>query len=159
MRDPGRSLRTFATDWRKAQIEKNRQTAQLLAEERVVLIKDGTVSPELRTVLGEIFRLYADDQEEEVKCGAETTLTSTMAARLWYRCGMKLASLETIMEAREDSNRMGLTLQDFVGVIEKVVAEDEVNAAQRSTLDVSAASSCEVNLTVYFMLITFRCHS
>ena len=110
------------------------------------MIKDGTISPGLRTVLGDIFRLYADDQEEVVKCGSEVTLSSTMAARLWYRCGMKLANLETIMEAKQDSKHVGLTLRDFLGVIEKVVAEDEVNAGHESTPDLSGALSCEVRV-------------
>lgn len=98
-------------------------------------------------MLGDIFRLYADDQEEALKCGAEATLTSTMAARLWYRCGMKLANLETIMEARKDTKRMGVTLRDLLGVIEKVVAEDEANAAHESTPDLNVALSCEVSVT------------
>lgn len=144
------SLQTFATDWRRAQIEKNLQTCQLLAEERAVLIKDGTISPELRSVLGDIFCMYADDREDGVKCGSETTLTSTMAARLWYRCGMKLASLETLMEARQDSKHTGVALRDFLGVIEKVVAEDVANSAREPTPDVSVALSCEVRVTRFF---------
>ena len=144
-----RSLRTFATDWRKAQVDKNRQIRQRLAEERAVLFKDVTISPELRIVLGEIFCMYADDRHADIQCASESTLTLTMAARLWYRCGMKLTGLEKILDTRDDSKHAGLTLQDFLRVIEKILQEDEASGIHEPTLDLTVVSSCEVSALLY----------
>jgi len=91
-------------------------------------------------VLEEIFRLYADEKEDDVECD------SLMAARLWYRCGMKLAGLESILEAKKDTDHATVTLKDFIGVIEKVVEEDEAKVANEPVSDSAAVLSCEVSV-------------
>lgn len=141
-----RSLRTFATDWRKEQEEKDQKTRQRLSEERAGLIKNGIMAPELRKVLEEIFCLYSDEKKDSDTCDLVRSLTSTMAARLWYRCGMKLASLESILQAKEDTKHATVTLGDFLGVIEKVVEEDEAKVANEQVSDSAAVLSCEVRM-------------
>ena len=143
------SLRTFATDWKKAKEEKDQETRQRLADERSVLIRDGSMSPELRKVLEEIFLMYSDcDDTMEEDGKSAVTLTSALASRLWYRCGMKLASLENILEAKDDDEHTGnVTLEDFLGVIEKVVEEDAAKMAKEPSSDSSTVSACEVSKT------------
>jgi hypothetical protein len=103
------------------------------------------VSPELRKVLGEIFCMYSNGEDSK----GPTTITSTMASRLWYRCGMKLASLETILQAKDGSDddvkRPSVALEDFLGVIEQVVEEDEAKLGGIEQLPSAAAvSACEI---------------
>ena len=101
------------------------------------------MAPELRKVLEEIFCLYSDAKKDSDKCDSVTSLT---AARLWYRCGMKLASLESILQAKVDTKHATVTLGDFLGVIEKVVEEDEAKVANEQVSDSAAVLSCEVRM-------------
>jgi len=105
------------------------------------------MSPELRKALGEIFSMYSDeagDSTEDENIKGALTLTSTMAARLWYRCGMKLANLDSILEAKTDDQDATVTLEDFLGVIEKVVEDDEAKVAKEPPSDSVPDSLFEV---------------
>jgi hypothetical protein len=86
------------------QHDKDERIRKRLEKERAVLVKDGTPSTKLRKVLMEIFALYSDaDTGMQVEENEEWSLTSTQASRLWYRCGMKLASLDCILEAKVET--------------------------------------------------------
>jgi hypothetical protein len=102
-----------------------------LAKERAVLIKDGAPTLKLRLVLRQIFLWYSERNSDTVlghgtnfdeATWDDVRLNQLMASRLWYRCGMKLASLESILAAKKEST---VCFQDFFRLIEQIVEEDE----------------------------------
>ena len=74
-------------------------------------------------MLKNVFSLYARDSDGSV-FNCNTSLEYTQAARLWYRCGLKLASLDSLLEEKSSGSRH-LVFGDFIALIEKVVQEDE----------------------------------
>jgi len=126
------SLRSFATEWRQAQEEKEKQQRRNLINERAVLIKNGKMTPKLRSVLASIFMQYssppagagASSSASQAETLPVSYLKYTEAARLWYRCGLKLASLRTLLNDRPE-NAKNVFLTDFFGVIDRIVDEDE----------------------------------
>ena len=78
----------------------------------------------------EIFALYCDDVDDH-----DGVISYTMACRLWYRCGLRLSTLNSI--SMED-NRRCIVLDDFIQVVTKVLESDTVS--NRTT----AASACDV---------------
>jgi len=115
-------------------VEQDNLRRRQLSQERAVLIQNGTLSPRLRQVLTSIFVQYAGrkgagadrpNTPDSTGC-AVPTMSFVAATRLWYRCGWKLAHLQSILAARQ---RSYVSLDDFLDVIQRVVAEDEVVAA------------------------------
>lgn len=138
-----RSLRTFASDWQREQKEKEQTLRDDLLRQRSFLIANGKPTDQLLAVLRKIYGSYAmagdaavtsmsagttavDDGHDEND--AETiTLDFLAASRLWYTCGLKLSLLTELAES--DTSRTYasmITFKDFVTVIERVAAEDEV---------------------------------
>jgi hypothetical protein len=139
------SLRTFATDWRKVQQENDDIVRKRLAAERALLIKNGSLSERLREVLRAIFVLYCESPEDRMDDEGDdedVSLSCTMASRLWYRCGMKLANLESILADKQ--GQQNVYLKDFLSVIEKVIAEDEAVVTKRSRETTALTSTFEV---------------
>jgi hypothetical protein len=132
------SLRTFAADWKKLKDTKEDEIRVRMAKERAVLIDDGKPTKQLLRVLGDIFLQYAD-AGASCQAASEICLKDTMACRLWYRCGLKLSHLEQTMEGQGDHSRM-LRFKDFLGLIEKIVEDDESNL-HTPLLDPSADDS------------------
>lgn len=101
-------------------------------KERGVLIKHGKMTPKLRSVLTAIFVQYSCRSPPDADATA-VYLMFPEAARLWYRCGLKIASLQTVIKDRPD-NAKHVYLKDFFAVVEGVLEEDE-RVAARSPLD------------------------
>lgn len=140
-------LRTFATDWRKVQQEKDDIVRNRLAAERAVLVTDGRPSSKLRLVLLHIFCMYCESSGDQMDVDdddneKEVSLSRTMASRLWYRCGMKLSNLESILAVKQ--NQDAVCFQDFLSVVEKVIAEDEALVRKRSNETAKSVSTFEV---------------
>ena len=123
------SLRTFAAEWRQAQKEKEEQKRRKLVRERAVLVKHGQMTPKLRSVLASIFvksscRSAGDAESTASTTSSEVYLRYTEAARLWYRCGLKLSCLHTLLQSKPE-NVKRVYMQDFFAIIERVLEEDE----------------------------------
>lgn len=71
----------------------------------------------LYQVLGQIFRMYAPGAPSDDKELDNVTLTPIMAARLWCRCGMKLALLE--------GQTSDVPFSDFFELLKQLIEEDE----------------------------------
>ena len=88
------SLRMFALDWERLQENKKSQAhrvRQRLAEESKFLVHSGNVSDRLSDVLKEIFKMYSADSYTSLGVNeGDLQLKYFSAARLWYRCGLKL---------------------------------------------------------------------
>jgi hypothetical protein len=116
------SLRSFATDWRKVRQEKEDMVRKRIANERALLIQNGSPSPALLNILEQIFCSYHTSDDLLQGGNVNVSLPYTMAARLWYRCGLKIAKLDSLFE---EGKCQSLSFKEFVDVIEKVIAEDE----------------------------------
>jgi hypothetical protein len=102
--------------------EKEDMVRKRIANEREILIQNGAPSPALLNVLEQIFCSYHTSDDLHHSADVNVPLPYTMAARLWYRCGLKIAKLDSLLEERKCQS---LSFKDFVDVIEKVIAEDE----------------------------------
>lgn len=118
--DPLQKLQHFASGSRQAKHEKNTEIKLKLLADRSKLIQNSKPSEALVAVLTTIFSLYANETQS---VGTECQLSRVEAARLWYRCGMKLATLHSLFEA--DSLKTIVKLDDFLDIINKVILEEE----------------------------------
>jgi hypothetical protein len=101
------------------QQDKELKIRNRLVKERTVLVRDGKPTLKLCQTLRRIFGCYSGSTDGHVD---DVKLTQIMASRLWYRCGMKLSSLDCIF-AKE--NVSYVRFQDFFNVIEQVIEEDQ----------------------------------
>jgi len=129
------SLTPFVATLIQERMQENKRIRLKLAEERALLVQNGSLTPGLRSVLNLIFSEYS---EQNAGLEAES-LCYTEAARLWYRCGLKLSCLDSILKNRPagvGSNR--IFVSDFIGLLEKVIREDESSAVfNDSPLDIT----------------------
>lgn len=144
------SLQSFATDWKQALKDKNEQRRKKLQKERAVLIKDDVLTPQLTETLKMIFSWYADEPEQAFHL-ENPLLTVVKASRLWYRCGMKLSLLDTLLEEREDSDK-NIYFKDFVDILERVI-KDEGNQEEEEDVNSIASPSFEVRSISHFVLL------
>lgn len=105
-------LQSFAADWHRERLEQDEVKRQQLLTQRGVLIDNGQPTAELISVLQTIFALYKTSDDKPI------VLPRTAAARLWYRCGMKLASLDKM-------DKSAIAFADFLDPIIQVIEEDE----------------------------------
>jgi hypothetical protein len=142
------------TDWREAQHEKDQKVKHRLARERSVLIKDGKPTPKLQLVLREIFGWYSDDCGTGIASSNDEEnvyLSQTMASQLWYRCGMKLSSLDSMLATKEVPT---LCFRDFLSLIEQVIEEDtDSRSIPVPEYRASSASNFEVRLFRLFVMV------
>jgi hypothetical protein len=108
------------------QEDKNEKIKLRLAKERTALIKDGLPTSKLQKVLYQIFSMYCDHNCSETVMNdlnsEQLHINELMAARLWYRCGVKLASLENLLRLKE---RRCVAFRDFYALIKKVIDDEE----------------------------------
>lgn len=118
-------MRNFAVDWRQKQVEKNQKIKSRLAKERLVLIKDGMPTLKLQKVLYQIFSMYADHNADTFVGDVDmdhAAVSEIMASRLWYRCGMKLSTLDDMLRSKE---RRYVAFRDFFSLIKTVIDDEE----------------------------------
>jgi hypothetical protein len=110
------------------------------------LIKDGIPTSKLQKVLYQIFSMYADHSTETTMNDLnmdQTQISEIMAARLWYRCGMKLASLDNILKSKEPRC---VTFREFYSLIKKVIDDEE---KENRTVQVGSTLNFEVCPLLY----------
>ena len=134
------SLQRYAADWRQKQIEKNLKIKSKLAKERMVLIKEGMPTPKLQKILHQIFNMYAEP--ENTAGDTDMDLTEIMACRLWYRCGMKVSTLENIFKSK---GRRSVAYGEFFLLVQKVIDEEE-----RENMSVQGETSGPTSATLTF---------
>jgi hypothetical protein len=125
------------------QQDKDESLRCTLNSQRAVLIEDGMPTPRLVSVLKTIFAQY-NEEESNSTTDVELTLGYTAASRLWYRCGMKLSCLDTMLEEKSSSSLPLITFEDFLAVIEKIVEEDETVFKTAPSKDETPDTICEV---------------
>jgi hypothetical protein len=108
------------SDWKQAQKEKESKRRQEIMSQRSVLIEAGMPTPALVKTLRNIFTQYLSDEQ--------SCLGYVEASRLWYRCGLKLSSLKDIFYRKpsnsDDGDERGIEFYDFLGLIQRIIAED-----------------------------------
>jgi hypothetical protein len=125
------------------QQEKDETLRCTLNSQRAVLIEDGVPTPHLVSVLKTIFSLYKEE-ETDLTTDVELTLSYTAASRLWYRCGMKLSCLDTMLEEKPSPSLPLIAFEDFLAVIEKILEEDESLFKTAPSKDQTPDTICEV---------------
>jgi hypothetical protein len=100
-------------------------------------------TPNLVSVLKTIFSLYKEEETDSTT-DVELTLSHTAASRLWYRCGMKLSSLDTMIEEKPSLSLPLIAFDDFLAVIEKILEEDETLFKTAPSEDHTRDTICEV---------------
>jgi hypothetical protein len=145
-------LRTFVTDWRKEQQEKDDSLRLELSSQRALLIEDGKPTARLVELLKKLFAGYYESGATQVS-DSECTLSHTAAARLWYRCGMTLACLDSILGEKKPSQLPLIAFGDFLGLIEKVVEEDESTQEAAPLNDQAQGSLCEVSFAAVSLTV------
>ena len=109
-------MSSFALSWKQAQVEKEILRRRELKEDRSVLIQNGKFTPCLNVALKQIFSLY----KNKVANG----LTQTEASRLWYQCGLRLSSLNLILDDTTRKSRI-IYFEDFLRLLERILIDDE----------------------------------
>lgn len=109
---------------------------QKLLSKRLRLIQEGKPTLEVVNILQEIFLMYSESPEN-------LTISSSMAYRLWYRCGLRISSLTDIIIQKE-SVITEVHFEDFLGVVCQVISADvaESNVSEINTC--LRESFCEV---------------
>jgi hypothetical protein len=125
------------------QQEKDETLRCTLNSQRAILIEDGMPTPQLVSVLKNVFAQYKEEESNST-ADVELTLSYTAASRLWYRCGMKLSCLGTILEEKPSPSLPLITFEDFLAVIEKIVEEDETLFKTAPLKDQTPDTICEV---------------
>lgn len=109
-----------------------------LAEQKAQIIKDGKLTSKLIETLRKIFSMYSDDSDVDTACPNQIKLNSISASRLWYRCGISLSHLHSLLEpipatmslgeenTSEKKTRKFVTADDFINLITKVVEDEEL---------------------------------
>jgi hypothetical protein len=128
-------LRAFATDCLRTQQGKEEQLRQQLVAKRARLVNAGGPSAELEALLKTVFLLYKIDSND-------LCISYTMACRLWYRCGMKISSLNSQLGQQGIPYRE-VRFEDFLSVVCKVISADERERIAAPSHGV--ASVCEVS--------------
>lgn len=124
---------------------RNRQGREEILREKLLrrrsrLIQDGELTEEVKAILQDIFLMYTENSG-----AADLRITPAMAHRLWYRCGIRLSSLNDIL-AEKDQNTEKVGFHDFLNVVCQVVSADVAeNDPSRIVLG-SNESFCEVCL-------------
>lgn len=97
----------------------DRLRSSLLAKRARLIETDGKPSKELRKVLEDVFTLYRADTDDH-----DNGIGYTMACRLWYRCGLRLATLNSILTGE---NRERIVLSDFMQIVTEVLESDTLS--------------------------------
>lgn len=111
-------MSSFVNDWKQAQLEKDSLRRKELKADRSALIEKGVPTAGLVTVMQTIFSQYCSPDQ--------SSLGLVEASRLWYRCGLKLSSLQKICECKtKNGQEMKIDIQDFLSLLQQVIEEDE----------------------------------
>ncbi|KAL7561760.1 hypothetical protein ACA910_013300 [Epithemia clementina (nom. ined.)] len=125
--DPLPILQTFSADARRVLKEKEEAVRSEVFARRQKLFRNGNLTKRLRDVLLEIYTLYSEEGDE--------SLVYSSAARLFYRSGMKLDYLDTLIK---ENGPNCLTFLKFYEIIEKILQEDDESVRKDMTIEDNA---------------------
>ena len=109
-------LSQFSNEYRlQKELEEQAVRERLRSERQYLLQPNGELTEKLTNALRELWKMYQDTEADTME-----SLSFQAAARLWYRCGMSLASLRRIWKEKS-----GLCFRDLTEVLQKVLGEDE----------------------------------
>jgi hypothetical protein len=136
-------LQNVSSDWQNKVLLKEENIRAELKARRLILFDERRLSEKVVNILKSIFSMYErynanDNGMEETGLGLEYTA----AARLWYRCGLRLANLDSLMGPRYTNRKV--VFQDFFELVEKVVAEDYVVAPSVFSFKERSDAFCQI---------------
>ncbi len=100
-------------------------------------------------MLKDIFSSYATNENDQLS----GSLPFVAAASLWYRCGMKLSCLRSLMESKPgaQSTNSQVHFDDFVALVVRVIEDEEESSSARGSFELSGRSDiCKVRFTHCF---------
>lgn len=139
---------------------RNRQgKEEILRQKRLCrrsrFIQDGELTKDIQDVLQKIFLMYTENSEPHI--------SSAIAHRFWYRCGLRLSSLNDIL-AEKAPKAKNVEFCDFLKVVIQVVNADVAENVSSPTFVDSNESFCEVRLPKFlgcfsclkYLILSFR---
>ncbi len=125
---------------KQRKMEKERACHCELGKQRQMLVRGGKPTERLETALRHVFSLYEDPDQPETGLGV------VVAARLWYRSGLKLKNLADLIERKAvDANCLYadvfVLVDDFLEVVSVILTEDEIFFSE--VFDVSRSMKLE----------------
>jgi len=146
----------------KELIEENNEARRIALKRRKdMLIHKGALSDEVKDVLATFWAWYQEDHYNFDVMNPQP-ISATAAARLWYRCGIKLSHLRDVMSLKSKSldvlSNVVVEFEDFLAVIARILEEESEAASQvddvlphrstsRSEYPLNARSTFEVSLS------------
>lgn len=122
------SIDRFISMRREKEVEKANRRHQELAQTHSLLFENGNLSTGLLATLKELFNGYTNENEESAQ--SDQPLGIVAASRLWYRSGLSLSDLYSLVEERV-AQMPGSTaydnivsVDDFVECIKDSVVDD-----------------------------------
>ena len=98
---------------------------------------DGKPTTALTEVLKAIFDRYCTTDDGSDDDNNSDRASYTMAGRLWYRCGMKLSSLDSLLEKK--NQKLGeVEFKDFLQVVSEVIGADTDSISPDADFEVRA---------------------
>jgi hypothetical protein len=122
---------------------------ETFSEKRTRLIVHDMPTSELEDVLKTIFAMYIAGDDDDGVHG----ISYAMACRLWYRCGMKLSSLDSLLE-KEKRSQGEVEFTDFLKVVCRVIEADTPKS--NDALGDEARLNCEVRPCGFQALFTYN---
>jgi len=132
--DPLPCITRFMVNRTREQQEQKKLLRAELERQRQLLVGDGRATPALLGALNGILRLYTKLDTSEID--------HVSAARLWYRCGMKMSHLDELIDKNIQEGRASCDVSDFLNVINEIIREDCEETAR--TVNEPTNSSCGV---------------
>jgi len=102
-----------------------------------LLIKAGKPTLKLVEILRTIFSWYTNSLSND----RDLELNPVEAARLWYRCGLKVDNLQSLLK---DDNKSNVAFEDFLSLITRVVREDQIMFDRRQQQQGSSTDDIQV---------------
>ncbi len=124
------------SDRLRSQQSKEEALRQKVMRKRLRFIQNCELTKEIKDVLHDIFLMYTEHSELQV--------SFAMAHRLWYRCGLRLSTLNDILDDA-DKNTGKIEFCRFLNVVGQVVAADASENDLSRSITSSNESLCEVS--------------
>jgi len=107
------------------------------------LMNNQRLTVDVKNVLHSIFSWYVKDDQSSEYPLEPLRLRASVAARLWYKCGLKLSNLEAMVVSKSKESTASLdpnicvSFEDFLKAVELAVSSDYCSQMDSDSVDVS----------------------
>ncbi len=129
-------LQVVVSDRLRSQQGREEAIRQKVMQKRLRFIQNCELTKEVKDILYDIFLMYTEHSEVQI--------SFVMAHRLWYRCGLRLSTLNDVLDD-VDKNAGKIEFHHFLSVVNQVVAADASENDLTRSITSSNESLCEVS--------------